>query len=144
MHNMGDVILFFFMMDNTGHINFSLELLLYPKGGGGTMTDCPSHFLFGQSSEPLTLCNQLVWWCLHQHELACHVKSLDCYLQKKKKNLKQSWLPAFWKKVQNTQEIKRILFQEIKRILFHWIKQDKTCKFSRNSSFSSYVQHKNN
>ena len=28
----------------------------------------------------------------------------------KKKNLKQSWLPAFWKKIQNTQEIKRTLF----------------------------------
>ena len=27
-----------------------------------------------------------------------------------KKNLKQSWLPAFWKKIQNTQEIKRTLF----------------------------------
>ena len=26
------------------------------------------------------------------------------------KNLKQSWLPAFWKQIQNTQEIKRTLF----------------------------------
>ena len=42
---------------------------------------------------------------------------------KKKKNLKQSWLPAFWKKIQNT--------QEIKRMLFNWTKQDKTCKYSR-------------
>ena len=32
--------------------------------------------------------------------------------------------------------------QEIKRMLFNWMKQDKTCKFSRKSSFSSYVQHK--
>ena len=32
--------------------------------------------------------------------------------------------------------------QEIKRTLFDRMKQDKTCKFSRNSSFSSYVQHK--
>ena len=47
----------------------------------------------------------------------------------KKKNLKQSWLPAFWKKIQNT--------QEIKRALFNWMEQDKTCKFSRKSSFSS-------
>ena len=29
---------------------------------------------------------------------------------KKNKNLKQSWLSAFWKKIQNTQEIKRTLF----------------------------------
>ena len=33
--------------------------------------------------------------------------------------------------------------QEIKRTLFNWTKQNKTCKFSRKSSFSSYVQHKN-
>ena len=26
---------------------------------------------------------------------------------------------------------------------FNWTKQDKTCKFSRKSSFSGYVQHKN-
>ena len=38
-------------------------------------------------------------------------------------------------KIQNT--------QEIKRTFFNWIKQDKTCKFSSKSSFSSYVQHKN-
>ena len=38
------------------------------------------------------------------------------------KNLKQSWLPAFWKKIQNTQEIKRTLFDKTK--------QDKTCTFS--------------
>ena len=41
----------------------------------------------------------------------------------------------FEKKNQNTQEIKRTLFS--------WTKQDKTCKFSRKSSFSSYVQQKN-
>ena len=35
-------------------------------------------------------------------------------------NLKQSWLPAFWKKIQNTQEIKRTLFNKTE--------QDKTCK----------------
>ena len=29
---------------------------------------------------------------------------------KKIKNLKQSWLTAFWRKVQNTQAIKRTLF----------------------------------
>ena len=33
--------------------------------------------------------------------------------------------------------------QEIKRMLFNWTKQDKTGKFSRKSSFSSYVQQKN-
>ena len=30
--------------------------------------------------------------------------------------------------------------EEIKRALFNWTKQDKTCKFSRKSSCSSYVQ----
>ena len=34
-------------------------------------------------------------------------------------NLRQSWLPAFWKKIQNTQEIKRTLFNKME--------QDKTC-----------------
>ena len=33
--------------------------------------------------------------------------------------------------------------QEIKRTLFNWTKQGKMCKFSRKSSFSSYIQHKN-
>ena len=31
----------------------------------------------------------------------------------------------------------------IKRTLFKWKKQDKRCKFSKKSSFSNYVQHKN-
>ena len=53
----------------------------------------------------------------------------------KKKSLKQSWLPAFWKEIQNTQEIKRMLFNETK--------QDKICKFWRKSWFSSYVQQYN-
>ena len=46
-------------------------------------------------------------------------------------NLKQSWLPVFWKKIQNTQT------------LFNQAKQDKTCKFSRKTSFSSYIQQCN-
>ena len=33
--------------------------------------------------------------------------------------------------------------QEIKRMLFNWTKQDRTCKFLRKSSFSSYAQHNN-
>ena len=47
-----------------------------------------------------------------------------CVVDKKstKVVLKQSWLPAFWKKIQNTQEIKRTLFIKTK--------QDITCKFS--------------
>ena len=40
-----------------------------------------------------------------------------------------------WAQIQNTREIKRTHFNRTK--------QDKTCKFSRKSSFSSYVQHKN-
>ena len=39
------------------------------------------------------------------------------------------------KKIQNT--------QEIKRMLFNWTKHDNTSKFSRKSSFSCYIQHKN-
>ena len=42
--------------------------------------------------------------------------------KRKKKNLKKSWLPVFWKKIPNTQEIKRTLFNNTE--------QDKTCKFS--------------
>ena len=34
-------------------------------------------------------------------------------------------------------------YKRLKRTLFNWTKQDETCKFSRKSSFSSYVQHKN-
>ena len=56
-------------------------------------------------------------------------------VKKKKQKIWKSWLPAFWKKIQNT--------REIKRTLFNWTKQDKTCKFSRKSSFSSSIQHKN-
>ena len=37
----------------------------------------------------------------------CMENHLHCCLQK---NLKQSWLPAFWKKIQNTQEIKENAF----------------------------------
>ena len=33
--------------------------------------------------------------------------------------------------------------KKLKRTLFNSTKQDKTCKFSRNTSFSSCVQHKN-
>ena len=45
-----------------------------------------------------------------------------------------------YKKIRN-REIQNT--QEIKRTLFNWTKQDKTCKFSSKSSFSSYIQHKN-
>ena len=58
---------------------------------------------------------------------------------------KEGWLeemtPLFTKRntlrhwIQNTQEIKENVF-------FSSTKQDKTSKFSRKSSFSSYVQHK--
>ena len=33
--------------------------------------------------------------------------------------------------------------QEVKRTLLNWTKEDKTCKFSRKSSFLSYAQQKN-
>ena len=45
------------------------------------------------------------------------------------KNLKQSWLPAFWKKIQNT--------QEIKRMLFIWTKQDKMPNFWESPLFQA-------
>ena len=51
--------------------------------------------------------------------------------KKKKRKTKQSWLPAFWKNIQNT--------QEIIRTLFNWMKQDKTCTFLRKSSFSVFL-----
>ena len=63
-------------------------------------------------------------------------ESTFCLYFEKKKKMKQSWLPAFWKERSKTHEILKIT-------LFNWTKQDKTCKFSRKSSFSSYVQHKN-
>ena len=50
--------------------------------------------------------------------------------------LPRHWeMKLLWYKIQST--------QEIKRTLFNWTKQDKTCKFWRKSSFSSYVQHYN-
>ena len=36
---------------------------------------------------------------------------------------------------------KRSKTHKIKSMFFNWIEQDKTCTFSRKSSFSSYVQH---
>ena len=59
------------------------------------------------------------------------------FQKKKKKKSEQSWQPAFWEKIQNT--------QENKRTLFNWTKQDRTCTFSRKYSFfffSSYAQHR--
>ena len=41
----------------------------------------------------------------------CRLRQSVCFvLKKKKKSLKQSWLPVFWKKTQNIREIKRTLF----------------------------------
>ena len=53
------------------------------------------------------------------------------------------WLPNEWRWIHRTFFSFPKNKQEIKRTLFNWTKQDKTCKFSRKSSFSSYVQHKN-
>ena len=38
--------------------------------------------------------------------------SIKCISPKKINNRKQSWLPASWEKIQNTQEIKRTLFDK--------------------------------
>ena len=55
--------------------------------------------------------------------------------KKKKKIWNRVHCQRTEKKIQNA--------QEIKRTLFIWTKQEKTCKFSRKSSFSSDIQHKN-
>ena len=49
-------------------------------------------------------------------------------------SLERQWSDVCIIMIQNT--------QEIKRTLFNWSKQDKTCKCSRKSSSSSYVQQK--
>ena len=70
--------------------------------------------------------------CTKRHELTFFCSSLV--------NSEPTWLRPEQLKfeanifIQNT--------QEIKRTLFNWTKQDKTCEFSRKSSFSSYVQKK--
>ena len=51
------------------------------------------------------------------------------------------------KKISETELTARVLKKrskthEIKRTLFNWTKQDKTCKFLKKSSFSTYVQQK--
>ena len=59
------------------------------------------------------------------------------------KNLK-NLIWKIWNRVDCQRSEKRSQnTQEIKRTLFNWTKLDKTCTFSRKSSFSSYVQHKN-
>ena len=50
-------------------------------------------------------------------------------------NSPKSFFSQLFRRIQNT--------QEIKRTLFNWMQQDKTCKFLRKSSFSSYKRHKN-
>ena len=56
--------------------------------------------------------------------------------QKKKKSETELTAIVLKKKIQNTQEIKRTLFNQTK--------QDKRCKISSKSSFSSYVQQYSN
>ena len=59
-------------------------------------------------------------------------RSDDLYPRKSEREL----MPAFWKK-------RRSKTHKIKRTPFNGTKQDKTCKWSRKSSFWSHVQHKN-
>ena len=61
-------------------------------------------------------------------------------------NFSWLWYAVMVKNKSNS--LKRYIFyilntRDIKRMLFNWTKQDKTCKFLRKSSFSSYVQQKN-
>ena len=79
------------------------------------------------------LVSQVTQYTVHAYVTWKSSRSCSCTFSGLKKNLRQSWLPAFWRKVQNTQEIKRTLFD--------WTKQDKTCTFLKKSSFSSYVQY---
>ena len=61
---------------------------------------------------------QLAWVQLPQ---TCKPNSSSFLRSKTKKPLKQSWLLAFWKKIQDTQEIERMLFnwmQISKEVLF--------------------------
>ena len=48
-----------------------------------------------------------------------------------------------WSRVDCQHSEKRSKTHKRVKNAFNWTKQDKTCKFSRKSSFSSYVQHKN-
>ena len=57
------------------------------------------------------------------------------------------FLYSLFKKIWNRVDCQRSekrpkTHKRLKRMLFNWTKQDKTCNFSRESSFSSYVQHK--
>ena len=58
-----------------------------------------------------------------------------CCCRNLKKSETQLTASVLKKNIQNT--------QEIERTIFNCTKQDKTCKFSRKASFSSYVQQYN-
>ena len=62
-----------------------------------------------------------------QHLFAVLSWLLYCLRNEKKTNLKQCWLPAFWKEIQNT--------QETKRMLFNWRNRTKHAKKSVKSWF---------
>ena len=72
------------------------------------------------------------------------VSVLLCFPRQQKKS---SWnegllLWAAWAQLRGTRASLHAM-EGVKRTLFNWTKQDKMCKFLRESSFSSYVQHKN-
>ena len=64
------------------------------------------------SSSSWNFCVSYFWQLFRWSNKLFSLKTKDCFNVKKKKNLKQSWLPAFWKKIQNAQEIKRTLFNK--------------------------------
>ena len=66
----------------------------------------------------VTACTELVLSCKSIPGSPIHLEFWSDF----KQNQKQSWLPAFWKRIQNTKEIKRTLFNKTE--------QDKTCTFS--------------
>ena len=57
------------------------------------------------------------------------------FCRARKASLTLPWYYKIWNRVDCQRSEKRS-----KTMLFNWTKQDKTCKFSRKSSFSSYVQ----
>ena len=81
------------------------------------------HQIINEISNKMRILTRLLIFCnLRGLFFFCLSFFLLHKLDKNQKNLKQSWLLAFWKKIQNRQEIKRTLFNDTE--------QDKTCKFS--------------
>ena len=83
----------------------------------------------GEKSAILTLISKLTMfliWLYYRPKVRLHAVT--------KKNLKQSWLPAFWKKIQNTRGSRECF------LIGH--NRTKCANFRGSPLFPSYVQHK--